>query len=203
MEERSGVQIADPENATKINVTSLTRHHDFQQPIIARRPNAIYSTQRLANAPIQLPESPPVKPIGHDDRIETSTTPHSVGQTRDTTIPFFKRDGPHIPEYSNSIVDDILKRFGRGKPNISPDAFENFLRSKREITLADVYRSVSDKPASNFGGLFAFRVLRRGTIQHPVASDGTKLLRFFGFRGKGPATASSGTRSSEPERNFV
>lgn len=167
-ESESGSQIADLENATGVDVTPSPSLDNIEQPLATRRRgdlNPLPRSLTFQDASSRRPGSPPVKHISSDDRVETSTTPHSTGQTRDTTIPFFfKHKGPHIPEYDYSIIDNVLKRFGRSKPNAPPDDFELFLRSKGEITLAGVYRVLSDKSAWKFRGLFYFRVLHRGMI---------------------------------------
>jgi hypothetical protein len=104
----------------------------------------------------------PKKFFSPDSRIGTTTTPHSLGHTRETTIallPGLLKYSPHVPDYRESILDSLLRRLGFLKHVTQPDKFEEFLRSKDEITLADVYRWLSEKPAWKFKNLFSWRIM--------------------------------------------
>ena len=73
------------------------------------------------------------------------------------------REGPHIPEFCDSVVDRVSKRIkGRGHQRTTePDRFENYLRGHVEARMADVYQSLSDKSAKQFQSLFWFGVFDR------------------------------------------
>ena len=88
-------------------------------------------------------------------------TPAMSAKTTPAAI-FGYRESQHIPEFCDSVVDRVSKRIKERQRPSEPDKFENYLRGHVEARMADVYQSLSDKPATKFENLFYFGILDRG-----------------------------------------
>ena len=88
-----------------------------------------------------------------------SRLPQGKAHTRDYALP------PRVPrdqEISNSVLDTIWHKLRYRCRPVEPDSFETFLRDLKEVTLADIYHTLNEKPAASFEGLVWFAVSRRG-----------------------------------------
>ncbi len=96
------------------------------------------------------------------DLTEPATRlPQGKAHTRNYALP------PRVPrdqEISNSVLDNIWNKLLYRRRPVVPDSFESFLRDLKEVTLADIYHTLNEKPAASFEGLVWFAVSRRGLL---------------------------------------
>ncbi len=94
------------------------------------------------------------------DLSESATRiPQGKAHTRSYALP------PRVPrdqEISNSVLDTIWNKLLYRRRPVVPDSFETFLRDLKEVTLADIYHTLNEKPAASFEGLVWFAVSRQG-----------------------------------------
>lgn len=115
------------------------------------------------------------------DNIELTTRlPQGKAHTRDYAL------RPRVPrdqEISNSVLDTIWNKLLYRRRTVELDSFETFLRDLKEVTLADIYHTLNEKPAASFEGLVWFAVSRQGVFARIVAQRcrrqlmGMKVLR--------------------------
>lgn len=95
------------------------------------------------------------------DNIELTTRlPQGKAHTRDYAL------RPRVPrdqEISNSVLDTIWNKLLYRRRTVELDSFETFLRDLKEVTLADIYHTLNEKPAASFEGLVWFAVSRQGS----------------------------------------
>lgn len=94
-----------------------------------------------------------------DNTEPASRLPRGKAYTRDYALP------PRVPrdqEISNSVIDTIWNKLLYRRRPVAPDSFETFLRDLKEVTLADIYHTLNEKPAASFEGLVWFAVSCQG-----------------------------------------
>ena len=87
--------------------------------------------------------------------------PQGKAHTRNYALP------PRVPrdqEISNSVLDTIWNKLLYRRHSVAPDSFETFLRDLKEVTLADIYHTLNEKPAASFEDLVWFAVSRQGVL---------------------------------------
>ena len=101
-----------------------------------------------------------VHEAGMGDNAEpASRMPQGKAHTRNYALP------PRVPrdqEISNSVLDTVWNKLLYRRRPVRPDSFETFLRDLNEVTLADIYHTLNEKPAASLEGLVWFAVSRRG-----------------------------------------
>ena len=88
-----------------------------------------------------------------------SRLPQGKAHTRDYALP--PRE-PRDQEIRDSVIDTIWNKLLYRRRPVEPDSFETFLRDSKEITLADIYHTLNEKPAASFEGLVWFAVSCQG-----------------------------------------
>lgn len=90
----------------------------------------------------------------------TARLPRGKAHSRDNPSrkPHIRRD----QEISDSVLDTIRNKLLYRRRPVAPDSFETFLRDLKEITLADIYHTLNEKPAASFESLVWFAVSGRG-----------------------------------------
>ena len=109
--------------------------------------------------PLEVTTASPTR-VGRSSTDGLWDTPATSAKSTPADV-FGYREGPHIPEFCDSVVDRVSKRIKGHLRTTEPDNFENYLRGRVEARMADVYQSLSDKPAVKFEDLFWFGVLDR------------------------------------------
>ena len=89
----------------------------------------------------------------------TSRLPQGKTHTRDYALP--PRE-PRDQEIRESVLDTIWNKLHYRRRPVEPDSFETFLRDLKEITLADIYHTLNEKPAVAFEGLIWFAISCQG-----------------------------------------
>lgn len=98
------------------------------------------------------------------DNIELTTRlPRGKAHTRNHIYALRPRV-PRDQEISDSVLDTIWNKLLYRRRTVGPDSFETFLRDLKEVTLADIYHTLNEKPAASFEGLVWFAVSRQGVF---------------------------------------
>ena len=144
-------------NAPQPDEEAAQRRESQNQPTIAVKRRVTYGNLES----IETAGPSPTR-VGRSSTDGLWDTPAASAKSTPAVVLAY-REGPHIPEFCDSVVDRVSKRIkGRGHQRTTePDNFENYLRGHVEARMADVYKSLSDKPATNFMNLFWFGVLDR------------------------------------------
>ena len=106
-----------------------------------------------------------------DSTEPASRLPQGKAHTRNYDLP--PRE-PRDQEIRDSVLDTIWNKLLYRRRRVEPDSFETFLRDLKEITLADIYHTLNEKPAASFEGLVWFAVSCQGlfaTVIHYSAGD--------------------------------
>ena len=83
--------------------------------------------------------------------------PQGKGHTRTYAL---ERDRDQ--EISDSVLDSIWNTLLSRRKPVAPDSFETYLRDLKEVALADIYHTLTEKRATSFDGLVWFAVSRLG-----------------------------------------
>ena len=90
-----------------------------------------------------------------DSTEPASRQPQGKAHTRDYALP--PREA-RDQEIRDSVLDTIWNKLLYRRRPVEPDSFETFLRDLKEVTLADIYHTLNEKPAASFEGLVWFAV---------------------------------------------
>lgn len=114
------------------------------------------------------------------DNIELTTRlPRGKAHTRNHIYALRPRV-PRDQEISDSVLDTIWNKLLYRRRTVGPDSFETFLRDLKEVTLADIYHTLNEKPAASFEGLVWFAVSRQDlTFTSLFPSENVGSLSLF------------------------